>query len=43
MNKVTKLKTHNITAKAALKLGIEAWVLKKIEEQRLGAAQRKVL
>ena len=39
----TKLKIHNITAKAALKFGSEAWVLKKREEQRLEAAQRKFL
>ena len=30
MNKETKLRIHNITAKAALKFGSEAWVLKKI-------------
>ena len=35
--------THNITAKAALKFGGEAWVLKKREEQRLEAAQMKFL
>jgi hypothetical protein len=29
----------NITAKAALKFGSEAWVLKKRDEQRLEAAQ----
>jgi len=29
MNKETKLRIHNITAKAALKFGSEAWVLKK--------------
>ena len=29
MNKETKLGIHNITAKAALKFGSEAWVLKK--------------
>ena len=40
MKKETKLRTHNITAKAALKFGSEAWVLKKREEQRLEAAQR---
>ena len=34
---------HNITAKAALKFGSEAWVLKKREEQRLAAAQTKFL
>ena len=43
MNKETKLRIHNITAKAALKFGSEAWVLKKREEQRLEAAQMKVL
>jgi hypothetical protein len=32
-----------ITSKAALKFGSEAWVLKKREEQRLEAAQMKVL
>jgi hypothetical protein len=30
----TKLRIHNITAKAALKYGSEAWVLKKREKQR---------
>jgi hypothetical protein len=34
MNKETKLKIHNITAKAAMKFGSEAWVLKKRDEQR---------
>ena len=43
MNKETKLIIHNITAKAALKFGSEAWVLKKGEEQRLEAAQMKFL
>ena len=38
----TKLRI-NITAKAALKFGSEAWVLKKREEQRLEAAQMKLL
>ena len=33
MNKETKLRIHKITAKAALKFGSEAWVLKKREEQ----------
>ena len=42
MNKETKLRIH-ITAKAALKFGSEAWVLKKREEQRLEAAQMKIL
>ena len=41
MNKETKVRIHNITAKAALKFGSEAWVLKKREEQRLEAAQVK--
>jgi len=43
MNKETKLRIHNFTAKAALKFGSEAWVLKKREEQRLEAAQMKFL
>ena len=43
MYKETKLRIHNITAKAALKFGSEAWVLKKREEQRLEAAQMKFL
>jgi hypothetical protein len=45
LNKVqdTKLRIHNITARAALKFGSEAWVLKKREEQRLEAAQMKFL
>ena len=43
MNKETKLRIHNITAKAALKFGSEAWVLKKGEEQRLEATQVKFL
>ena len=43
MNKETKLRIHNITAKAALKFENEAWVLKKREEQRLEAAQIKFL
>jgi len=42
MSKETKLRIHNITAKAALKFGSEAWVLKKREEQRLEAAQMKL-
>ena len=42
-NKETKLRIHNITAKAALKFGSEAGVLRKREEQRLGAAQMKFL
>jgi len=43
MNKETKSRIHNITAKAALKFGSEAWVLKKRGEQRLEAAQMKFL
>ena len=43
MNKETKLKIRNIIAKAALKFGSEAWVLRKREEQRLEAAQMKFL
>ena len=39
MKKETKLRIHNITVKAALKFGSEAWVLKKREKQRLEAAQ----
>ena len=43
MNKETKFRIYNITARAALKFGSEAWVLKKGEEQRLEAAQMKFL
>ena len=43
MNKGTKLRIHNITAKAALKFGSEVWVLRKREQQRLEAAQMKFL
>ena len=43
MHKETKLRIHNITAKAALKFGSEVWVLKKREEQRSEAAQMKFL
>jgi hypothetical protein len=43
MTKETKLRIHNITAKAALKFGSEAWALKKRDEQRLEAAQMKFL
>ena len=39
----TKLRIHNITAKAAFKFGSEAWVLKKREVQRLEAVQMKFL
>ena len=43
MNKETKLRIHNITAKAALKFESEAWVLKERKEQRLEAVQMKFL
>ena len=43
MNKETKLRIHNITAKAALKFGSGAWVLKKREEERLEVTQIKFL
>ena len=43
MNKETKLRIHNFTAKAEPKFGSEAWVLKRREEQRLEAAQMKCL
>ena len=43
MKNETKLRIHNITAKATLKFGIEAWVLKEREEQRLEAEQMKFL
>ena len=35
MNKETKLRIHSITAKAALELGSEAWVLKKRERNNV--------
>jgi hypothetical protein len=43
MPEETKIRIHNITAKAALKFGSEAWVLKTRDEQRLEAAQMKFL
>ena len=43
MTKETKLRIHNMTAKAALKFGSEVWVLKKRDAQRLEAAQMKFL
>ena len=43
MNKETKLRIHNITTKAALKIGSEARVLKEREEQPLEAAEMKFL
>jgi len=43
MNKETKFRIHNITAKAALKFGSEVWVLRKREGQRFEVAQMKFL
>ena len=43
MNEETKLRIHNITAKAALKFGSDARVLEKRGEQRLEAEQMKFL
>ena len=43
MDKETKLRIHNITAKASLKIGSEVWVLRKREEQRLEAAKMEFL
>jgi len=43
MNKETKLRIHNITAKVALKFGSEAWVPNKRDDQRLEGAQMKFL
>jgi len=43
LNKETKLRIQNITAKAALKFGSEAMVLKKRQKQRLEAAQMEFL
>ena len=44
MNKDTKLRIHNITAKAALKFGSEALgTEEKREKQRLEAARMKFL
>jgi hypothetical protein len=43
MIKETDLRIHNFTAKATLKFGSKAWILKKREEQRLEAAQMKFL
>jgi len=40
MNKETKLRIHNITAKTTLKFGSKAWVLKEREEQRLEAQMK---
>ena len=38
MNKEIKLRIHNVTGKAALEFGSEAWALKEREEQHLDAA-----
>jgi len=43
MNKETKLRIQNITAKAALKFGSEAWVLKKREVRSLKSTQMQFL
>jgi hypothetical protein len=43
MTKETKLGINNITAKAPLKFGSEAWVLKKRNKQRPEAPQIKFL
>jgi hypothetical protein len=43
MTKETKLRIHNIAAKAALKFGSEAWALKKRYEKRPEAARIKFL
>jgi len=42
MNKETKLRIHNITAKVALKFGSEAWVLKKRVEQRFRSSTDEI-
>ena len=42
-NFFSKMCRENITAKATLKFGSEAWVLNKREEQRLEAEQVKFL
>jgi len=43
MNKETKLRINNITAKTAWKNGSEVWVLRKREKQRLEATQMTFL
>jgi predicted SPOUT superfamily RNA methylase MTH1 len=43
MTNETKLRIHNITAKATLKFESEVWVLKKRDEQCLETAQMKFL
>jgi hypothetical protein len=42
MTKETKLRIHNITAKAALKFRSEAWVLKKRDEQTTGSSTNEI-
>jgi hypothetical protein len=43
MTEETELRIHNITAKAALKFGTEAWVLKKRDEQKTGSSTSEIL
>jgi hypothetical protein len=43
VTKETKLRIHNITAKADLKFRSETWVVKKLDDQRPEAAQIKFL
>jgi hypothetical protein len=43
MTKETQLRIDTVTAKVDLKFDREVWVLKKIDEQRLEAAQMKFL
>jgi hypothetical protein len=43
MNKETKLRTHNIAAKAALKFESEVWVMKKRDERHLEGTQMTLL
>jgi hypothetical protein len=40
--RVAKLRIHSVISKAALIFGSEAWMLKKLDEQRLEAAQMKL-
>jgi hypothetical protein len=43
VNKETKLRIQNITAKEEIKFGSEVWIPKKRKEQRLEAEQMKIL
>jgi hypothetical protein len=43
MSNKTKLRIHNITAKAALKYGSETWVLNSRDKQRLETALMRFL